>query len=301
MKGYLSAVTTSMGSSEIMPFLPRSTAALSQSFQILPSLETYETKPQSLVDNKSLLSNLRQNLSVRLRRLRQALSAVLGHEYLFWTLVGLLLVLTLSSPERVPQYPTLVDWPTIAALLGLLLVTKGIEVSGALHALAHRVLTHLQSQRALAVFLVGSAALLATVLTNDIALFILVPLTVALQRLADVPISQLVIFEALAVNVGSALSPIGNPQNLFLWQLPPFSCTSSPAWSPWCRVGEPVAPLDGRRLSPHADYGTGAGRAATHKYTVIAALAGPVRAVCGLDRMASVPPRRRGRAPLLSP
>ena len=86
MKGYLSAVTTSMGSSEIMPFLPRSTAALSQSFQILPSLEAYETKPQSLVDNKLLLSNLRQNLLVRLRRLRQALSAVLGHEYLFWTL-----------------------------------------------------------------------------------------------------------------------------------------------------------------------------------------------------------------------
>ena len=45
--------------------------------------------------------------------------------------------------------------------------------------------THLQSQRALAVFLVGSAALLATVLTNDIALFIPVLMTVALQRLAD--------------------------------------------------------------------------------------------------------------------
>ena len=147
------------------------------------------------------------------------MSSVLGHEYLFWTLVGLLLVLTLSSPERVSQYPALVDWPTIAALLGLLIVTKGIEVSGALHALAHRVLTYLQSQRALALFLVGSAALLATVLTNDIALFIIVPLTIALQRVTDVPVSQLVIFESLAVNVGSALTPIGNPQNLFLWQL----------------------------------------------------------------------------------
>ena len=156
---------------------------------------------------------------VRFRSLWPALSSVLDHEYLFWTLVGLLLVLTLSSPERVPQYPALVDWPTIAALLGLLIVTKGIEVSGALHALAHRVLTHLQSQRALAFFLVGSAALLATVLTNDIALFVIVPLTIALQRLTDVPIPQLVIFETLAVNVGSALTPIGNPQNLFLWQL----------------------------------------------------------------------------------
>ena len=77
-----------------------------------------------------------------------ALSSVFDREYLFWTLVGLLLVLTLSSPERVPQHPALVDWPTIAALLGLLIVTKGIEVSGALHGLAHRVLAHLRSQRA---------------------------------------------------------------------------------------------------------------------------------------------------------
>jgi len=77
-----------------------------------------------------------------------ALSSVFDREYLFWTLVGLLLVLTLSSPERVPQHPALVDRPTIAALLGLLIVTKGVEVIGALHGLAHRVLAHLRSQRA---------------------------------------------------------------------------------------------------------------------------------------------------------
>src|SRR5919109_4468516 len=109
----------------------------------------------------------RSRISVCLRSWWLAVTAALGHEYLLWILVSLLVVLTLGSPDRVPQYPALVDWPTIAALLGLLLVTKGIEVSGFLHALAHRVLTHLHSQRALAFFLVGSAALLATVLTND--------------------------------------------------------------------------------------------------------------------------------------
>ncbi len=33
------------------------------------------------------------------------------------------------------------------------------------------------------------------------------------------PVTRLIIFEALAVNAGSALTPIGNPQNLFLSQL----------------------------------------------------------------------------------
>jgi di/tricarboxylate transporter len=33
------------------------------------------------------------------------------------------------------------------------------------------------------------------------------------------PATRLIVFEALAVNAGSALTPIGNPQNIFLWQL----------------------------------------------------------------------------------
>ena len=45
------------------------------------------------------------------------------------------------------------------------------------------------------------------------ALFILVPLTLTLRQAA----TRLMIFEALAVNAGSMLTPIGNLQNLLLW------------------------------------------------------------------------------------
>jgi Na+/H+ antiporter NhaD/arsenite permease-like protein len=59
---------------------------------------------------------------------------------------------------------------------------------------------------------------LSTVLTNDIALFAVVPFTIALQSVVKNDVRRLVIFEALAANVGSLLTPIGNPQNLFLWR-----------------------------------------------------------------------------------
>ena len=62
------------------------------------------------------------------------------------------------------------------------------------------------------------SALLAAALTNDIALFIVVPLTLGLRTIIALPVGRLVVFEALAVNAGSALSPVGNPQNLYLWQ-----------------------------------------------------------------------------------
>ena len=75
------------------------------------------------------------------------------------------------------------------------------------------------TERTAARNLVTAAALLSTVLTNDVALFVLVPLTLDLCRLTKMPATRLIVFEALAVNAGSALTPIGNPQNLFLWQL----------------------------------------------------------------------------------
>lgn len=67
--------------------------------------------------------------------------------------------------------------------------------------------------------LVGFAAVLSMWLTNDVALFVVVPLMVSLRALTPLPFRRLVIVVALAVNAGSVATPLGNPQNLFLWQL----------------------------------------------------------------------------------
>jgi di/tricarboxylate transporter len=137
----------------------------------------------------------------------------------FLLLLAVLLVLSVFSPDLIAGYPALVDWPTIAALTGLLALTKGLELSGALDHAGHWLTARMKSERAVAVCLVSTAALLSMVLTNDVALFVVVPLTLGLCRLTGMPVGRLVILEALAVNAGSALTPIGNPQNLFLWQL----------------------------------------------------------------------------------
>ncbi|MFT5533417.1 MAG: di/tricarboxylate transporter [Burkholderiaceae bacterium] len=140
-------------------------------------------------------------------------------DVLFLLLLAVLVVLSVFSPHRMTGYLDLVDWPTIAALTGLLALTKGLELSGALDHAGHWLTEQMTSERAVAVCLVGSAALLSMVLTNDVALFVVVPLTLGVCRLTGIVPSRLVILEALAVNAGSALTPIGNPQNLFLWQL----------------------------------------------------------------------------------
>ena len=67
------------------------------------------------------------------------------------------------------------------------------------------------------------AALLSAIVTNDVALFILLPISLSIGRLTVLPVGRLIIFLALAVNAGSALTPIGNPQNLLLWQASGYS------------------------------------------------------------------------------
>jgi Na+/H+ antiporter NhaD/arsenite permease-like protein len=142
----------------------------------------------------------------------------LRRDWLLWTLIAVLALLSAFRPADIRDYPLLVDWPTIETLAGLLLLTSGIEASGFLHKLAARIVGHVHDGRSLALFLVGASAVLAAVLTNDIALFIVIPLTLTLSSYAHLPVARLVAFEALAVNVGSMLTPIGNPQNIFLWQ-----------------------------------------------------------------------------------
>ena len=143
----------------------------------------------------------------------------LARDRFLLVLLAGLVVLGVITQKPVASFPALVDWPTIAALTGLLLLTKGLEVSGALHRLGQALIGLMATDRAAALSLVTAAALLSTVLTNDVALFVLVPLTLGVCRLTKMPATRLIVFEALAVNAGSALTPIGNPQNLFLWQL----------------------------------------------------------------------------------
>ncbi|MCA8238326.1 SLC13 family permease [Burkholderia cenocepacia] len=143
----------------------------------------------------------------------------LAQEPVLSVLVLGLIVLQWVRPQPFSVLADRVDWQTVATLAGLLMLTKALELSGCLMWLAHRIVHHVHSERGLAMLLVGFAAVLSMWLTNDVALFVVVPLMVSLRALTPLPFRRLVIVVALAVNAGSVATPLGNPQNLFLWQL----------------------------------------------------------------------------------
>lgn len=143
--------------------------------------------------------------------------SVLKRNFLLVVLFGLSLGLAGALRQPLRHLPTLVDWDTIVTLSGLLLITTGIKESNLFDAAAYRISRRIGSERLLALTLIFLSAALAMLLTNDIALFIIVPLTLGLQKITARDYAKMIVLEAIAVNVGSSLTTIGNPQNIFLW------------------------------------------------------------------------------------
>jgi Na+/H+ antiporter NhaD/arsenite permease-like protein len=140
-----------------------------------------------------------------------------GGNALLWLLVSIAVGFAVWRPRSPEALLALVDWQTVGALAGLLAITQAVERSGVLQGAARRLLARVTHQRQLALGLTALAAVLSALVTNDVSLFLLVPLTRVLATQAELPLARLVVLQALAVNAGSALTPIGNPQNLFLW------------------------------------------------------------------------------------
>ena len=86
---------------------------------------------------------------------------------------------------------------------------KALERKGFFTALARR----LETRRGLGPKLVLGTFALAALVTNDVALLATLPLVLALRGRR----SELAVLAVLAANAGSALTPFGNPQNLYLY------------------------------------------------------------------------------------
>ncbi|MEO7073632.1 MAG: SLC13 family permease [Rhodanobacter sp.] len=160
----------------------------------------------------------------------------LRSEWMLVLFAALALTLAAIDPQPLARYRTWAQWPTLAGLLGLLIAIQGVRDSGLVQHAAWAVVARAHSVRTLGLLLVSASALLSMVLTNDASLLLIIPLTAALGALSNLPVLRMVILEALAVNAGATLSPIGNPQNLLLWQhsslsMAQFAWAMAPAFS----------------------------------------------------------------------
>lgn len=117
------------------------------------------------------------------------------------------------------EYLEYMDWRVLALLFCLMLVVAGLQSIGLFKYLGLKLLGRIRTTRQLCLLLVGLCFFSAMFITNDVALITFVPFAVMILELAGqnrllIPV---VVLQTIAANLGSMLTPIGNPQNLYLY------------------------------------------------------------------------------------
>ncbi len=141
-------------------------------------------------------------------KIRNNLFDFIIREWLVFFSAVALLITSLFTKE-LPTY-SIDEFEVLFILYMLFIAVKGLQLSGAIGKISRKI----SVGRFTALKLTALTFFLSMIITNDIALLVIVPLTL----MADVERKDiLIILEALAANAGSALTPIGNPQNLFIY------------------------------------------------------------------------------------
>jgi len=115
-----------------------------------------------------------------------------------------------------------VDFRTLAILFCLMSVMAGLQKSGVFQYIAQALLSRVHKAWQLVLILVLLCFFSSMLVTNDVALITFVPFTlIVLGMIGPEAKGQLmipvVVLQTIAANLGSMLTPIGNPQNLYLY------------------------------------------------------------------------------------
>ncbi len=144
----------------------------------------------------------------------------LRREKLLTVLTTLFIALVVGTRGAVvTKIPQLINAPTLASIVSLLLVSKAMECSGLFSWVSVWMISRFgSSPTRLGLIMVLLTAMSSSVVMNDNALLIYVPLTLSLTRLLNTDPAPLLTLITVAANLGSSLTPIGNPQNIVLWR-----------------------------------------------------------------------------------
>lgn len=136
----------------------------------------------------------------------------LKKDYLMWGSVVLAGLTSFVSFPRVSD----INWHTIGSLTMLMLVIAGCTQFGFLKNISQFLINITKNQRQLMQIMVGFSFFSSMLLTNDVAILTLVPLYLTIAERQNMSIIMPVVLLTIAANLGSAVTPFGNPQNIYL-------------------------------------------------------------------------------------
>ena len=118
-------------------------------------------------------------------------------------------------------YISYIDFRVLALLFCLMAVVRGFSSIGVFTRLGTMLLTHVHSLRMLSALFIFLCFFFSMLITNDVALITFVPFTILVLSMAEQKkfLIPVIVLETIAANLGSMLTPLGNPQNLYLYTI----------------------------------------------------------------------------------
>lgn len=133
----------------------------------------------------------------------------------------LLAVVSMFFVPPSANYVSYIDFRVLSLLFCLMTVMAGFSQCGLFDRVGSWLLGKVHSVQTLGITLVLLPFFFSMMITNDVALITFVPFALLmLKRSQQEQLSlSLVVMQTIAANLGSMLTPLGNPQNLYLYQL----------------------------------------------------------------------------------
>lgn len=117
----------------------------------------------------------------------------------------------------VTNYVSYIDTELIGVMFGFMTVVAGFSENNVFKVFSVRIARLAKDTRRLGSSLVFVVFFTSMFITNDVALIAFVPFTLMLYEKIDCSPVYVVVLQTVAANLGSALTPFGNPQNLYLF------------------------------------------------------------------------------------
>ena len=131
------------------------------------------------------------------------------------SLLGAVAMVTIGGLPLRDAYAA-IDLDVMVFLLGVLLLTGYLELGGFFEWVASLVVRRAHSPRTLLALVVVVSGVLSAFFVNDTICLVLPPLILAVVRPLGLPPLPYLLAIALGSNVGSAMTPTGNPQNMLI-------------------------------------------------------------------------------------
>lgn len=136
-------------------------------------------------------------------------------------IASLLAILSMFFVPPDAAYGSYLDWRVLALLFCLMTIMQGFQSTGLFERLGRHLLKSVKSTRQLTLILVLLCFFTSMWITNDVALLTFVPFTILILRMAGLKkhLIPILCLQTIAANLGSMLTPVGNPQNLYLYSV----------------------------------------------------------------------------------